>query len=137
MNAEKTEVTESVDHQEPEVTESVDPQEPEEQEFFPREHVEKLRRENAKYRERAGRADALARELFTMRVAATGKLADPNDLPYDPTLLDDMAAMEAAVDRLIADHPHYAARVPRGDIGQGATLSGSEVDLAAMLRAHA
>ncbi len=107
-------------------------------ETFPRAYVEKLRQEAADARVRAKRADDLARELFTARVAATGRLADPNDLPFDDALLADMPALEAAIDELVAQHPHYAARRPRGDIGQGATGSdGGTVDLAGLLRARA
>ena len=105
---------------------------------FPRAYVEKLRQEAADARVRAKRADELARELFTARVAATGRLADPNDLPFDDALLADMPALEAAIDELVADHPHYAARRPRGDVGQGTTGSdGGTVDLAGLLRARA
>ena len=105
---------------------------------FPRAYVEKLRQEAADARVRAKRADDLARELFTARVAATGRLADPNDLPFDDALLADMPALEAAIDELVAQHPHYAARRPRGDIGQGATASDAgTVDLAGLLRARA
>ena len=107
-------------------------------ETFPRAYVEKLRQEAADARVRAKRADDLARELFTARVAATGRLADPNDLPFNAALLADMPALEAAIDELVAQHPHYAARRPRGDIGQGATGSdGGTVNLAGLLRARA
>lgn len=110
----------------------------EDAETFPRAYVEKLRQEAADARVRAKRADDLARELFTARVAATGRLADPNDLPFDDALLADLPALEAAIDELLADHPHYAARRPRGDIGQGATGSDAgTVNLAGLLRARA
>ena len=111
---------------------------PEDAETFPRAYVEKLRQEAADARVRAKKADELARELFTARVAATGRLADPNDLPFDDALLADMPALEAAIDELLADHPHYAARRPRGDVGQGATGSDAgTVNLAGLLRARA
>ena len=121
--------------QEPQET----PQEPQEDaKTFPRAYVEKLRQEAAEARVRAKKADDLARELFTARVAATGRLADPNDLPFDDALLADLPALEAAIDELVAQHPHYAARRPRGDIGQGAAGSaGGTVDLASLLRARA
>ena len=109
----------------------------EDAETFPRAYVEKLRQEAAEARVRAKRADDLARELFTARVAATGRLADPNDLPFDDALLADMPALEAAIDELVAQHPHYAARRPRGDVGQGASPSSGGVDLAGLLRARA
>ena len=111
---------------------------PQDAETFPRAYVEKLRQEAAEARVRAKKADDLARELFTARVAATGRLADPNDLPFDDALLADMPALEAAIDELVAQHPHYAARRPRGDVGQGATGSDAgTVDLAGLLRARA
>ena len=106
-------------------------------ETFPREYVEKLRKEAAEARLKAKKADDYARALFAARVAATGRLADPNDLPYDETLLDDLPALEAAIDALVAAHPHYAARTPRCDVGQGVVGGSESVDLAAMLRARA
>ena len=86
---------------------------------FPREVVEKLRQENAKYRQRAQHADTLAERLHTELARATGKLADPTDLPFDPEHLDDPDALAAAVDQLLTRKPHLAARRPAGDIGQG------------------
>ena len=86
-------------------------------ETFPRAYVEKLRKENKGYRDRAKTAeerateleqsnDALARQLFTAKVAATGKLADPADLAYDADLMDDPDKLTAAVDSLIEAKPH-------------------------------
>ena len=110
----------------------------EDAETFPRAYVEKLRKESATYRGRARRADDLAEALFTARVAATGRLADPADLPFDAALLDDMPALEAAVEELVRQHPHYAARRPVGSVGQGATGGDAgAVDLAAILRGRA
>lgn len=90
---------------------------------YPADIVRKLREENAKYRTRAhdaeARVDELTRALFTARVQATGKLADPSDLPFDADLLDDDNALNAAVDDLIAKRPHYAKRKIVGDVGQG------------------
>ncbi|MGN7779024.1 hypothetical protein ACTJJE_05820 [Mycolicibacterium sp. 22603] len=106
-------------------------------ETFTRTYVEKLRRESQRYRERAGEADALAQRLHTALVAATGKLADPADLPFDAAHLDEadgVAAMADAIDELLASKPHLRSRRPFGDIGQGASTSASSVDLAAMLR---
>lgn len=105
-------------------------------ETFPAEVVRELREEAARYRVRAKRADDYARQLFHARVAALGKLADPDDLEYSEDLVDDLPALEAAVDELIGRKPHLASRTPRGDIGQGATGAGAGVDLAALLRAN-
>lgn len=118
-------------------------------ETFPAAYVRKLRQENKGYRDRAKSAedrvteleqsnDSLSRELFTARVAATGKLADPADLPYDAHLLDDSDNLTAAIDSLTDAKPHLKARKMFGDVGQG--VKGKEsaaVDLAGMLRARA
>ena len=86
---------------------------------FPREVVEKLRQENGKHRQRAAQADELAKRLHTELVRATGRLADPTDLPFDPEHLDDPEKLTAAVDELLDAKPHLATRRPSGDIGQG------------------
>ena len=107
-------------------------------ETFPREYVQKLRDESAKYRTRAQRADDLARRLHTALTAATGKLADPSDLPYSEDHLEDPEALTAAVDALLTAKPHLAARRPRGNVGQGNVSSQTDtVDLAGILRARA
>lgn len=108
-----------------------------EPETFPADVVHKLRDEAARYRTRAKDRDDLALELFTAKVAATGRLADPTDLPYDDGLLADPHAMEQAIDELIAAKPHMASRTPRGSVGQGAREGGGDVDLAGILRANA
>ncbi|MGA4670442.1 hypothetical protein ACPCG0_11715 [Propionibacteriaceae bacterium Y1923] len=130
------------DNQTPLVDEPVDApaaaQEPaEEPDTFPREYVQQLRQEAADARVKAKKADDWARELFHARVSATGLLADPSDLPFDEALLDDHAAMEAAIDELIGRKPHLASRTPRGDVGQGATGATGEVSLADLLKAGA
>lgn len=104
---------------------------------FPRSYVERLRRENANYREQASNATRYAQRLHTELVRATGRLADPTDLPYDAEHLEDTAALSNAIDDLLARKPHLASRRPTGDIGQGANGTGSPVDLAGLLRARA
>lgn len=105
---------------------------------FPRSYVEQLRGENARYRQRAQRADELAHRLHRSLVAADGRLADPTDLEFADEHLDDEQALTAAVDELLDRKPHLAARKPRGDVGQGAVSGGTDsVDLAALLRAGA
>lgn len=106
---------------------------------FSRTYVEKLRRENAGYRERANRADELAQRLHTALVAATGRMADPTDLAFDATHLDDDDALTMAIDELLSKKPHLATRRPFGDVGQGRRGSASEapVNLADILRARA
>lgn len=94
-----------------------------EPDVFDRPYVEKIRRESAGYRDRAktaeARVDELSRALFTARVAATGKLADPTDLAFDAEALDDADKLAAAVDALTEAKPHLKSRRPVGDVGQG------------------
>lgn len=97
---------------------------------FDRAYVEKLRKQAGDYRVKA---KELGEQLFHARVAATGRLADPSDLPYDENLLDDMPALEAAIEALLERKPHLAARTLHGDIGQGQT-STEETNLADILR---
>ena len=107
-------------------------------ETFPREYVEKLRQEAADARVKAKKADELAQALFVARVAATGRLAEPTDLPFNADLLDDAQQLTAAIDALLDAKPHLANRTPRGNIGQGPTGADTgTVDLAALLRAGA
>ncbi|TSE00833.1 hypothetical protein FOS14_06430 [Skermania sp. ID1734] len=108
----------------------------EEPETFPREYVEKLRQENGKYRQRAAKADEYAQRLHVELVRATGRLADPTDLPFDLEHLED-GNLEDAIDKLLEHKPHLASRRPKGDIGQGATPSSASVDLAGILRSRA
>ncbi|POX82192.1 hypothetical protein C3477_23860 [Mycobacterium kansasii] len=111
-----------------------DQQEPE---TFPRSYVEELRQENGKYRQRAQAGEVYAQRLHTELVRATGRLADPTDLPFDAEHLDDADKLAAAIDDLLSRKPHLANRRPVGDIGQGATPIRGTVDLAAILRQQA
>lgn len=88
-------------------------------EMFPRQVVEDLRKENGKYRQRAQQSDALAQRLHTELVRATGRLADPTDLPFDDAHLEDSDSLSLAIDELLESKPHLATRRPIGDIGQG------------------
>ena len=107
----------------------------------PRAYVEELRGEAAgrrsALREAEERAERYGRELFAARIAATGRLADPTDLTYDPAFLDDQEALGAALDDLVARKPHLASRRPTGDVDQGARESAEGVSLAGLLRAGA
>ncbi|CCK53033.1 Conserved protein of unknown function [Mycobacterium canettii CIPT 140060008] len=112
--------------------------EAEEPETFPRAYVEKLRQENGRYRQRAQQADQYAQRLHTELVRATGRLADPTDLPFNAEHLDDQDSLTAAIDDLLARKPHLRDRRPIGDIGQGAkSPAAGTVDLAAILRERA
>ncbi len=105
---------------------------------FPRSYVEQLRAESQRYRERGKRADELARRLHTELVRATGRLADPTDLPFDAAHLDDAETLSAAIDDLLTRKPHMATRRPFGNIGQGPmSVASANFDLAAILRQRA
>lgn len=103
---------------------------------FPREYVEKLRKENAGYREKAKHADELAHRLHTALVAADGRLADPTDLPFDAAHLDDPDALAAAVTALVRTRPGLKAQQVRGDVGAGdrGTPKKAPVDLISIMR---
>ena len=89
------------------------------QDVFPREYVEKLRRENAGYRDRAKRVEELEQRLHAALVTADGRLADPTDLPFNAEHLEDAESLNAAITELISAKPHLKARKFRGDIGMG------------------
>lgn len=111
---------------------------PEESILYKRADIEKLRQEAGKYRQRAHHADELAQRLHTELVRATGKLADPTDLPFSADHLADADTMVQAIEDLLTRKPHLASRRLTGDIGQGATsVSAGTVDLAAILRQRA
>ena len=132
---EQIDETEAAETEHPTTEETAEEQT--EPETFPRKVVEDLRRENAAYRTRAQRADDLAARLHTALVAATGRLADPSDLAFDESHLDDENALSVAIDELLTRKPHLASRKPHGDVGQGASASGDTVDLAGILRSRA
>ncbi len=94
-----------------------------EPDVFPREVVEKLRRENGKHRQRA---QQVAERLHTELVRATGRLADPTDLTFSAEHLDDADSLTAAIDELLDRKPHLATRRPSGDVGQGQRGTSSE-----------
>jgi hypothetical protein len=124
--------------EEPEAdTDPAEVQPDDEAEVFPRDYVEKLRQENGRYRQRAHRADELAQRLHLELVKATGKLADPTDLPFDENHLDDAQVLADAVEALLIAKPHLASRRPTGEIGQGPATTSGTVDLAALLRQRA
>lgn len=95
---------------------STDETEPDPEDMYPRRIVEELRQENGKYRQKAS---GYAKRLHVELVRATGRLADPTDLPYDAAHLDDPEALVAAIDELLEAKPHLASRRPSGDIGMG------------------
>lgn len=114
----------------------VDPNETDEGDTFPRPYVEGLRRENAKYRERAQESEKIAQRLQTALVSLDGRLADPEDLPFDWAYLEDENALSEAIAELIARKPGLRAQQLAGDAGQG--KRGSEkkpaADLISLIR---
>lgn len=93
---------------------------PEGQDTFPRSYVEKLRKSEAKYRDRAKRTDTLERQLHTALVKLDGRLADPEDLPFNEEYLEDPDALAEAVTDLVARKPGLKAQQFSGDAGAGA-----------------
>ncbi|ASW91273.1 hypothetical protein [Mycobacterium marseillense] len=120
VTEETTEETPTEQAETPTETEQTPDAEPD---TFDRPYVEKIRKESAGYRDRAktaeARVDELAHALFSARVAATGKLADPTDLAFDAEALDDAAKLATAIDALLESKPHLQARRPTGSVGQG------------------
>lgn len=104
---------------------------------FPRDYVEKLRDQNARYRQKAQRTDELAHRLHMALVEATGRLADASDLPFDEAHLDDPDKLAAAIEALVTAKPHLGARRVTGNIGQGESGGNSTIDLAGILRSRA
>lgn len=80
--------------------------------------IQKLRKENADARVKAKETEALARKVHTALVAGTGKLVDPEVLPFDAEHLADADKLNAAIDALVEAKPYLRVR-PTGDVGQG------------------
>ncbi|WP_144413419.1 hypothetical protein [Corynebacterium epidermidicanis] len=87
--------------------------------MFPRKVVEDLRKEAAKYRERAKRTDTLEQQLHLALVKLDGRLADPADLPFHAEHLEDPEQLSAAITALVEKNPRMKAMRPIGDAGQG------------------
>lgn len=131
-----TEIPETEVHDEPVIEPSEgEPDTSAEPDTFDRAYVEKLRQENGKYRQRAQRADDLAKRLHTELVRATGKLADPTDLAFNEDHLGDTESLTSAIDELLTAKPHLAARRITGDVGQGVGTTAG-VNLAEIMRGH-
>lgn len=105
---------------------------------FPRDYVEKLRRESAGYRERAKRVDELERRLHVALVRADGRLADPEDLEFNAGHLEDADALEAAITDLVDRKPGLRSRKYGGDVGAGkrGTANTKPVDLIELMRGN-
>lgn len=94
-------------------------EEKEEPDTFDRSYVEKLRKESAKYRDKAKRTEELEKRLHHALVAQDGRLADPDDLEFNPEHLDDAGALSDAIANLVAKKPGLRAQRLSGDIGAG------------------
>ena len=89
------------------------------EQVFDHTYVSKLRKESARYREKAKRAEELEKRLHAALVAKDGRLADPGDLEFNPEHLDDEGALAAAISELITHKPGLKAQQLRGDVGAG------------------
>ena len=98
---------------------SQDGENEEQQQAFDRKYVEKLRKESAKYRDKAKRTEELEQRLHRSLVAQDGRLADPDDLEFNPDHLDDPGALSDAIANLVAKKPGLRAQRLSGDIGAG------------------
>ena len=63
--------------------------------------------------------DEIKGRLFRALVAADGRLADPDTLPYDDALLDDPAARDAAITAALERNPRLGRHGVAGDVGTG------------------
>ena len=95
---------------------------PDEPKTFSQEYVSELRNEAKGHRETS---KALATRLHSELVRASGRLADPNDLPFDQAHIDNPDALNTAIDELLTRKPHFASRRPNGAVGQGVKDSGT------------
>lgn len=129
--SEATESTESAEIQQGEdnTPETVETGGESDSKTFSADYVSELRNEAKGHRTEAKK---LATRLHAELVRSTGRLADPNDLAFDPSHLEDSDALNAAIDELIAQKPHYALR-PQGNIGQG-VKSDAPVSLVSQLK---
>lgn len=122
---------------------------PEDADTFPREYVEKLRRESASLRDRLREAEEardgvtereedLSRRLHAALLAQDGRLVDVEALPYAPEHLETPEALTSAVDALLERKPYLSAK-RYATIPQGATPTSAAdgFSLGAMLRGGA
>ena len=106
---------------------------PPEGDTFDRPYVEKIRAEAAASRVRVKDLEA---KLHRLMVENTGQLADPADLPFDASHLENPEALASAIAALLEERPHLKARrFEPGAAAQGAKSGASgSVDLAGMMR---
>ena len=138
VSRETTEQEQESSEQEQESSE----QQSSEQQSFSREYVERLRDKSAGYRLRAKeseqRLEEVQRALFRERVQRLDMLVNPEELPYNPALLDSPEELTAAVETLLESKPYLRKRKAGGDIGQHDQQSnGDGFSLLGALRANA
>lgn len=115
------------------------------EDMFPREYVEKLRKESQGLRDRLREAEAgtqtmteeleqVRRQLHKALVNADGRLVDADALEYNEDHLSDPEAMAAAVGELLASKPYLSAKRFQGTVRQGAEPVAAPVSLTALLR---
>lgn len=102
--------------------------------------IRKVRREAANYRTQLREAETelqdVKAQLFAAKVSASGKFADPSDMPVDLDMVNDDAALYRAIDELLEHKPHLRAR-QFGNIGQGERGTAQGVSLGSILRNNA
>lgn len=102
--------------------------------------LSKVRREAAGYRtqlrDTEKKLEAIRGELFHAKVSASGRLADPTDMPVNVELLEDPDALEEAITELLEAKPHLKAR-KFGSIGQEDKRKSQGVSLGSILRRNA
>lgn len=79
---------------------------------FNYDYVKGLREEAKSWRLKAARADELEARLHSELTKADGRLADWQDLPFDPEHLADPQKHADAINELLKAKPHYATRKP-------------------------
>jgi hypothetical protein len=79
---------------------------------FNYDYVKGLREEAKSWRLKAARADELEARLHSELTKADGRLADWQDLPFDPEHLADPQKHADAITELLKAKPHYATRKP-------------------------
>lgn len=84
-------------------------------------YVKGLREEAKSWRIKAAKADELQARLHAELTKADGRLADPQDLPFDADHLADSQKHADAITELLNTKPHYATRkpIPGSTIHQG------------------
>jgi len=63
--------------------------------------------------------EELAVRLQEALVRLDGRLADPSDLPFDPSFIEDQEALDAAITALVKKKPGLKSKQFGGNIGQG------------------